>query len=635
MRKMSSSSLDSSPSSTGPKIDVAPTPIEPFGEYVRRVFDVHGVSDPAEYRKDENRVALLIPYAATLYLYRSAQETLESVMQELFNIVTSAEKRSGSPADEEEACPLRGGFDCTNVDEWIDHTLGQFQHCIDSYFSTNWHRTPEVVALNDEYRVYIEHLYRTVMGTCSPTAKSPPPSKFLRRGGEIPESELPKVVMHATPLARLDAAIRDGDGNQSQRVIIFFHAPFSTFSTHEAEAVDSAFQTVKQKFTPEPFLAIVNVATQVDVVRAFDIQEYPTLVMLIPAGAHVPCELSDFSKVVYPSDGDPSAESIGAWILSDGEQAPPKMPPKGPRSIAKVSMQKRLEFVARRAAHSREVVMKRLGCDENACVKPRMPTADDPPRFIFLGGGMAAGKTTCTAALSKTDWWKQHGAGVVIVSADEFKFNDSRHSNMKDPKGHEYSTGRAEQLLVEAVNHHRDVVFDSTMMWEPFVQQVVTMVRNVAKQRYRKGPGYQPDKSIEEYFVVDGPREKPFPPYVVELQGSFVDPAKAVPRAIIRELATDRSVPTRQQLKSFKYFARNFEKYVKLCDKVTLFDTNVRVNLEAGEVPAVAARKALGGEFEVLDAESYASFIRQANLNENAHCERELFRHSPLSDAGD
>jgi hypothetical protein len=267
--------------------------------------------------------------------------------------------------------------------------------------------------------------------------------------------------------------------------------------------------------------------------------------------------------------------------------------------------------------------MKRLGCDENACVKPRMPTADDPPRFIFLGGGMAAGKTTCTAALSKTDWWKQHGAGVVIVSADEFKFNDSRHSNMKDPKGHEYSTGRAEQLLVEAVNHHRDVVFDSTMMWEPFVQQVVTMVRNVAKQRYRKGPGYQPDKDIEEYFVVDGPREKPFPPYVVELRAYFVDPAVAALRASLRHRTTGQFVPVRQQLKSFKLFSLHFDAYVKLCDKVTLFDTNVRVNLEAGEVPAVAARKALGGEFEVLDAESYASFVNHSSLREDARVEGE------------
>lgn len=45
---------------------------------------------------------------------------------------------------------------------------------------------------------------------------------------------------------------------------------------------------------------------------------------------------------------------------------------------------------------------------------------------------------------------------------------------------------------MEAVNQQRDIVFDGTMMWRPFVEQTIAMVRD-HQHRYRRGPGYHRD----------------------------------------------------------------------------------------------------------------------------------------------
>lgn len=44
---------------------------------------------------------------------------------------------------------------------------------------------------------------------------------------------------------------------------------------------------------------------------------------------------------------------------------------------------------------------------------------------------------------------------------------------------HEYSTHAASSLLVAALNEGRDVIFDGTMSWEPFVLQTMAMVRDI------------------------------------------------------------------------------------------------------------------------------------------------------------
>ncbi len=43
--------------------------------------------------------------------------------------------------------------------------------------------------------------------------------------------------------------------------------------------------------------------------------------------------------------------------------------------------------------------------------------------------------------------------------------------------------------VVGAVNKQKDIVFDGTMTWAPFVEQTIAMVRD-HQHNYRRGPGY-------------------------------------------------------------------------------------------------------------------------------------------------
>ena len=42
---------------------------------------------------------------------------------------------------------------------------------------------------------------------------------------------------------------------------------------------------------------------------------------------------------------------------------------------------------------------------------------------------------------------------------------------------------------MSAAPHAQDVIFDGTMMWAPFVEQTIAMVRD-HRHKYRRGPGY-------------------------------------------------------------------------------------------------------------------------------------------------
>lgn len=46
---------------------------------------------------------------------------------------------------------------------------------------------------------------------------------------------------------------------------------------------------------------------------------------------------------------------------------------------------------------------------------------------------------------------------------------------------------------MRAVNQQRDIVFDGTMTWAPFVEQTIAMVRDHVRC-YRRGPGYCADE---------------------------------------------------------------------------------------------------------------------------------------------
>lgn len=283
----------------------------------------------------------------------------------------------------------------------------------------------------------------------------------------------------------------------------------------------------------------------------------------------------------------------------------------------------RLRFKPHRALHSTCLMIQQL---QGTGTDREEHTEQNPPRFIFLGGGMAAGKSTAVKSLTSTPWWERFGSNAVVVSADAFKLADPIYESHSSDL-HDQSTKQAEQLLVFAVNLQRDIVFDGTMTWRPFVEQTIQMVRTSQRYEYRCGPGYQPQKNIEQYWEIDGLRKTPLRiPYEIHLLAVTVDPEEAVPRAIVRQLSQGRGVPIRPQLRSFQLFAQSFEQYAALCDSVVLLDNNVWVELDKGQTPPVIALKTPStGQLNILDPEGYASFLKQRGLNVQACCVEELY----------
>ena len=55
-----------------------------------------------------------------------------------------------------------------------------------------------------------------------------------------------------------------------------------------------------------------------------------------------------------------------------------------------------------------------------------------------------------------------------------------------------------ECLRLNAVNQQKDVVFDGTMTWAPFVQQTIAMVRD-HRHNYKRGPGCYVDEEGTTY----------------------------------------------------------------------------------------------------------------------------------------
>lgn len=55
--------------------------------------------------------------------------------------------------------------------------------------------------------------------------------------------------------------------------------------------------------------------------------------------------------------------------------------------------------------------------------------------------------------------------------------------------------------MLPAVNQQKDIVFDGTMTWAPFVEQTIAMVRD-HMNCYKRGPGYvtdEDDNVVERY----------------------------------------------------------------------------------------------------------------------------------------
>ncbi|TPP51895.1 Amastin surface glycofamily protein [Leishmania donovani] len=157
--------------------------------------------------------------------------------------------------------------------------------------------------------------------------------------------------------------------------------------------------------------------------------------------------------VIYPLDGVQTVPALVEWISSRGASVPRLRKMKEFFTCIKKIRQEE-KFKRYRELHSAVVTLRRLQGikDDLSVTGSGGNAAADQPLFIFLGGGMAAGKTTAN-------------------------------------------------LLVKAINQGRSIVLDGTMMWKPFVQQVVAMVRDAHLTLFKQGPGYNKKTQIEQYFL--------------------------------------------------------------------------------------------------------------------------------------
>ncbi|KAL4390461.1 hypothetical protein HN51_011374 [Arachis hypogaea] len=111
---------------------------------------------------------------------------------------------------------------------------------------------------------------------------------------------------------------------------------------------------------------------------------------------------------------------------------------------------------------------------------------------------------------------------------------------------HQSSTDAASSLLVRALNEGRDVIMDGTLSWEPFVEETISMARNVHKCRYRMEVGYkvaedgiitenyweQMNDAEEQSEENDNGEPRDQKPYRIELVGVVCDGYLAIVRGI-------------------------------------------------------------------------------------------------------
>ncbi|CAI9118285.1 OLC1v1019834C1 [Oldenlandia corymbosa var. corymbosa] len=285
--------------------------------------------------------------------------------------------------------------------------------------------------------------------------------------------------------------------------------------------------------------------------------------------------------------------------------------------------------------------MKAIGAvpnGESKCTEVMAPVAlcDRSPVLLFMGGGMGAGKSTVLKQILKESFWSGAAANAVVVEADAFKETDvlyralsskGHHSDMLQTAElvHQSSTDAASSLLVTALNEGRDVIMDGTLSWVPFVEQTIRMARDVHKNRYRMGVGYQvaDDGSVTENYWEIKAEEKEVPirkPYRIELVGVVCDPYLAVVRGIRRAIQTGRAVRVKGQLKSHKRFAQAFPHYCPLVDNARLYCTN-----SIAEPPKLIAWKD-GSSNLLIDPEEFNCLNVVSHVNDEAESIYELYQ---------
>lgn len=270
-------------------------------------------------------------------------------------------------------------------------------------------------------------------------------------------------------------------------------------------------------------------------------------------------------------------------------------------------------------------IMKAIANHQNITTRMNVAVPVDAkmrmPVLLLIGGGMGVGKSTVVKDILKSPFWSGAAENAVVVEADAFKktdvvyqaLNSCGHDDLLETSElvHQVSTDAAASLLVTALNEGRDVIFDGTMSWEPFVLQTIAMARDVHCRRYRMGPGYQvrDDGSIlEKYWQaientdsVEGAKMTKYAtenngvilsseasgieaigqshvklrkPYRIELVGVICDAHLAVVRGFRRAIITKRAVRIKEQLKSHKRFAAALPRYYEMVDHGKLYSTN-------------------------------------------------------------
>ncbi|CAI8616191.1 unnamed protein product [Vicia faba] len=103
-------------------------------------------------------------------------------------------------------------------------------------------------------------------------------------------------------------------------------------------------------------------------------------------------------------------------------------------------------------------------------------------------------KVSIVQNILRESLWLEVASNVVVVEADAFKESDviyralnskGHHDEMLQSAElvHQTSIDAASSLLVTTLNKGRDVIMDSTLAWEPFLEKTIAMARNVHKKR--------------------------------------------------------------------------------------------------------------------------------------------------------
>eukprot|EP01094_Clydonella_sp_ATCC50884_P004121 TRINITY_DN1319_c1_g1_i1.p1 TRINITY_DN1319_c1_g1~~TRINITY_DN1319_c1_g1_i1.p1 ORF type:complete len:768 (-),score=164.81 TRINITY_DN1319_c1_g1_i1:54-2201(-) len=448
------------------------------------------------------------------------------------------------------------------------------------------------------------------------------------------DAHLPAVISVATlqDLSRLVGT--------SALTFVMFSAPYCPY----CEQMLPAFCAAAKKCADLPVCFLHTKPEDVHALKTeHNIELFPTLKLMDQSGNVLS---------VYPRDASRDSSSLSAFVqqaVEDmneeeasartdsklGSSAPSLTPSSASlrrrfhRTVREALLRSRLSLPRRMVSVAE--LYRALGCslaDSDTCVH----TAAERPKIIMLGGGMGAGKSTVIQSLFARDDWRDDTLNPVVVEADAMKEHDPLYHKLQDlgysdagRRVHQDSVENANILLLRAVSTRRNIVLDGTMMWAPYVEQTIAMLKDT-KHKYKQGPGYRTDEEgtlIEEkYWEIDGELaedEVPAQGYDVHMIGVTVDPSVAVSRGIQRHIITGRGVPTGAQLRSHRLFAENFPGYVPLCDIVELYDNN-------GEVPLlVAEKKGVDNDISILDESAYDRFLLNRHINENCDSRANIF----------